>query len=313
MNSDIKRCPSCNAEELSHVEQHARYEMCRCQSCSLEFAWPMRAMSAVEYATDVDYDVFRALGESSPETVLWWGHREFIRRFHGAQSDGQHKKLLDIGCGTGAFVSYSLSHGYDAYGLDFDTASLSVAWKNPELKKRVFHGNAQAMKSSLPDFKFDVVTLFEVLEHVDDIHSFMRQIQELLSPGGIIVIYVPLGNRWSLRFNKREPADYPPNHLTRWTVKSLRVLLGRFGFSVLKEVESPVSLGLYRFISGLASQSGSVAGASPKGTPLSNGRNSRLDAVFNYAVIAKQFILSPILSFCGVAGDRILVVAKLKA
>ena len=78
---------------------------------------------------------------------------------------------------------------------------------------------------------FDLVTAFQVLEHVADPAAFLRKIRTLVAPEGFVAIGVPNWRVWSLL---REPLDRPPNHLTRWSARSLRDALTRADFEVVR-------------------------------------------------------------------------------
>jgi len=241
--------------------------------------------------------------------VLWWGHKQFLSDAHKFLPKKSFAKLLDIGCGTGAFVDFASKKGYDAYGVDFDEASVKVAWETPQLKERVFYGDTKDIRKCVGTSKFEIVTFFEVLEHVDDIHFFIGQVCDLLAPNGFIAVYVPLANRWSLKLQEREPADYPPNHLTRWTEKALKVLMKKTGFDIVKIYESPVSFGLYRLVSRVLNKKTSAAHPATVTAPVSADFGA-VSIFFDFAVRVKQILLMPILSAMGFKGDRVLLIAR---
>ena len=304
-------CPSCKGHKLDFVEHFAAYSIYRCQSCTLEFCNPMKAMSAREYETAEGYDKLRLLGESNQDSVLWWGHRQFLSSAHIFLGKNPSPRLFDIGCGTGAFVNFAIKKGYDAYGVDFDRASVDVALRTTPLKERIFHCDTKDIQKAVGSIgKFDVVTFFEVLEHVDDIHSFMDQVRSLLTANGLIALYVPLANRWSLSYQEREPADYPPNHLTRWTEKALRILMKESGFDVIKVYESPVSFGLYGLVSRTFGKRTSVADTTVAAVAPGLSATGAVSKFFNFAVKVKQIFFMPILSAIGLKGDRVLLIAK---
>jgi len=75
------------------------------------------------------------------------------------------------------------------------------------------------------------VTAFQVLEHVADPAAFLRKIRTLVAPEGFVAIGVPNWRVWSWL---REPLDRPPNHLTRWSARSLHDALTRADFEVVR-------------------------------------------------------------------------------
>jgi SAM-dependent methyltransferase len=77
--------------------------------------------------------------------------------------------------------------------------------------------------------RYDAVTLFEVVEHLEDPVGYLATTSALLGPGGLIVLSVPNRDRWPMR----EFTDYPPHHMTRWSPRAVIALLHRVGFDVL--------------------------------------------------------------------------------
>ena len=301
-------CPACKSPKISFIECSGIYTIYRCQACTIEFCEPMKSMSAQEYEKSEGYNKLRQLGSDSQESVLWWGHKQFFKDVTKLLSNVHAVKLLDIGCGTGAFVDSAIKKGYDAYGVDFDHASIQVAWKTERLKERVFNEDIQKILKRFGRSSLGIITFFEVLEHVEDIQLFMSQIRELLAPNGIIALCVPQADRWSLKFQEREPADYPPNHLTRWTGKALKMFIKATGFDILKFRESPISFGFYRFFSKNFNKKAPVANSVAVAAPTFT-ENSVVNNFFNFAMRAKQTMLAPIFSALGLRGDRILLIA----
>ena len=302
-------CPACKNRKISFIERSGTYSIYKCQSCTLEFSHPMKGMSAHEYAASEGYDRLRMLGTNSQESVLWWGHKQFFKDVPKLPAHDHAVKLLDIGCGTGAFVDLALKKGYDSYGIDFDQVSVQVAWRTEKLRGRVFHTDKQETLECFDPLSFGIITFFEVLEHVEDPPLFLSQVQELLAPNGFIALCVPQADRWSLKYHEREAADYPPHHLTRWTGKALKIFIEEAGFDILKFRESPISFGFYWLISNNLEKKTAASGR------VNVGRRDFVDSrivnlLFNFAVKAKQNMLTPFFSIMGLRGDRILVIAR---
>ena len=97
------------------------------------------------------------------------------------------KRILDIGCGVGAFVRRLREFSPQVYGFDIDRESVTTAAAEglPNL--------ALAVGEHLPypDASFDVIFLHEVLEHVDDDVATLKEARRVLAPGGRVVIFVP--------------------------------------------------------------------------------------------------------------------------
>jgi SAM-dependent methyltransferase len=138
--------------------------------------------------------------------------------------------LLDVGCGTGQFVQAACQAGYRARGLDLSGAQLEVARRRFR-GIQVHAGRLHDYARTAPPGSFDVVTAFQVLEHVADPVAFLADLRRLLRAGGYLAIGVPAWRVWR---GLRDPEDAPPNHLTRWSRRSLSRALDAGGFTVVK-------------------------------------------------------------------------------
>jgi SAM-dependent methyltransferase len=161
-----------------------------------------------------------------------WRYETFLRL-----GPGGPKTLLDIGCGEGGFMALAQRHGFVVSGLDLDERAVTYA-KTRHLLERVACARWETLHT-MGDWKeFDVITVFETLEHVASPVSLMDTVYDLLKCGGSVVITVPRLDRWPQLF---DPAvDYPPHHLTLWTAKALTTLLQERGFDRIRVIRKPL-------------------------------------------------------------------------
>lgn len=140
-------------------------------------------------------------------------------------------RLLDVGCGTGNFVAAAARRGFDAVGIDFSEKAVERGRTTYGVDlHRMTTADARAR---FGDGAFDVVTAFEVLEHMDDVRSFVDDLTALLHPGGRLIISVPNRERRPWMLNE---GDLPPHHFTRWDRRSLEGLLERHGLARIRSV-----------------------------------------------------------------------------
>lgn len=217
----MKPCPICGAATAPRfLEKYDSYEINRCPSCNVIYSDPMRNPGASWYRNSEMY----AVGKMSPG-VLGWHHDQFLKdeNFYG-------KKLLDVGCGSGFFLSHAHKKGYDISGIDFDEDDIRIARERYGIKS-VYLKSVEDIYKDPSIEKFDVVTLFEVLEHLDDPARFMRQVRHILKKGGYIALSVPNRDR---KLDFLGEGDYPPNHLTKWNKDCLSSFLENNGFEVIR-------------------------------------------------------------------------------
>jgi SAM-dependent methyltransferase len=232
------RCPVCGSGGSARVRALPGYDVLECPGCSVQFSDPMRAADASWYAGEGDYS--SALGPAAAGTLRhvygdrlapearpadWLGpnHLAFL-----AQLPGRGGRLLDVGCGEGTFLRFAARH-YDVCGIDLDERSVARAAET--LGDRVARLTLEDLAGSEPEQAFDVATMFEVLEHVEDPVGALATVHRLLRPGGRLVLSVPNRLRPG---GDDDPVDWPPNHLTRWTDAAVGRALGRTGFRVVR-------------------------------------------------------------------------------
>ena len=131
-------------------------------------------------------------------------------------------RLLDVGCSSGALLAV-------ATDLGFSVAGVEPASKAAEAAQRagfeVFSGFLH--EASYPDKTFDVVTLFEIIEHVSDPLVLIAECVRILKPGGVLVINTPNADSWTAKFMKE-----------RWEGFSLAGLGGHASFFTPRSIRS---------------------------------------------------------------------------
>lgn len=168
-------------------------------------------------------DIYTDLYEN--EESYWWSvtHRQAAlslwRRFRASSSD---RRMLDVGCGAGAFLSILQKHGR-AYGID-------SSFKACEFSKNKKNNVIQADIRRLPfrDNSFDAVFALDLIEHIEDESTLLQQIYRVCRQGGVFIMTVPAFKcLWSER-------DEYLGHKRRYTIKGLQGLLTAAGFKVIK-------------------------------------------------------------------------------
>lgn len=213
------RCPACRAGTQRELgERHAEWALYQCPGCGLQHFWPARNPGADWYEANSMY--------CARDTVVdWlaWYQEEALRRLPARRG-----RLLDVGCGNGTFVAAALAQGFDAVGIDFSCTAIEMGRKHFGIEPLYCLSIAQ-LREQFPGQLFDVVTAFEVLEHMDDVQDFLTELATVLRPGGHLVVSVPNRDRWPRMLNE---GDLPPHHFTRWNAAAMREVMGRHGLDV---------------------------------------------------------------------------------
>lgn len=222
----VTPCPVCREPLGEGLETHGVHVLRECPRCSLQLWDPPDAPGAEWYDTSDHYLAMSVVD------WLGWYHSWALARLPGVGAT-----LLDIGCADGRFVYAAAHRGIDARGIDHSGRLID------EGNRR--YGGGRLSRTSIEELVgaaqlFDIVTLFEVIEHVPDPAELLRRARGLLHPGGMLLVSTP--NRGGY---PPAPAhlDRPPHHLTRWTERALRLALSS-DYHVDELALSPPAVGI---------------------------------------------------------------------
>lgn len=202
------KCIICSSESF-FLKSVNEFDIYKCSSCALEYVNPMPSESCLKEFYSQYLDI-RAQNEVTARNAL--RNLAFIENELSIQNK---RSILDFGCGNNMFVETCRQNGFlDSYGFDqyIDAA--------PD-EKRV-------SKNSYLDQKWDVVTLWGVLEHVKSPISLMFGIKECLSEDGLIVL-TTIFTESSIPFQYK-----PPEHTLYFTKDSLEDLAESVGLTIVK-------------------------------------------------------------------------------
>ncbi len=219
---------SCGASAISLRETHDIYMLYECAACDLQFWWPFKNPGSVFYEKDNKESIVR---NANPLSMpLLPTQKRFLR-----EQPKRGGMLLDLGMGSGRFIAEAKKLGYKVSGCDFDKNAVETAKTYYGLSD-VHALSVEECVTSFPNWKFDVVTMFEILEHLDGFGS-IQKIASLMKPEGLLVVSTPWRGRWSGFFS----GDHPPEHLTRWSDKAIRLFFEKRGFHILRMDHMPAA------------------------------------------------------------------------
>jgi SAM-dependent methyltransferase len=223
-------CPLCRAVvSVGPLRTWETYALYDCAACGFGFCDPFKNPGAGYYARLEEMYPHEAQTATDPMSEEYDACLDF---FKGRNVSGQ--RLLDVGCGGGGFLKRARELGFGITGIDYNAERLAAV--RAELGADVFTGSVEDFVRARPDERFDVVTIFEVVEHLDDPGRWLDAIHSLLKPGGHFFIGLPNRERTFDPFTgpTMEWIDNPPHHLSRWTAPVLRKFASDHRFQVLE-------------------------------------------------------------------------------
>jgi SAM-dependent methyltransferase len=227
IETKITTCPVCCTEAAPDQIVLAGYRLYRCPRCSARFA-PQAFGIGVDYdrvyrGEDYRRDQVEAIKSTAPDT---WAQHATYRSFFGHVRHSPGARLLDVGCGVGRFAQAAYARGWDVTGIDVSAQAIESGRPFAPFPLRV----ATAEELVEQGERFDVVTAFEVLEHLTTPVQFLSTLQQVLLPGGQVFCTVPNWDSQVVRTSTR-PDWLPPVHLLFFTSASLKLAAERSGLS----------------------------------------------------------------------------------
>lgn len=182
-------CVLCQCLEINTVQVGARHapkvDVCRCADCGLVFLWPCPTEEELDryYA-----EFYREDYAEPPVNERYQADLDEARtRVHRLLSLlHPDTRVLEVGCGSGAFLDAVRPYVADVLGVEADAASRD--WIERRLGIPVLERVADILPGAKP---FDLVVLFHVLEHVPDPVHFLQSLGQLLRPDGRVIVEAP--------------------------------------------------------------------------------------------------------------------------
>ncbi|MDP6574941.1 MAG: class I SAM-dependent methyltransferase [Candidatus Peribacteraceae bacterium] len=242
--AQITSCYLCGSNEKSKVEGVVRdmpnLDIFECKECHLVYLSSQSHVSEGFYEESGMHDA-----QKQVDIAHWLNETETDdqRRFFSLKELITNKKLLDFGSGNGGFLKKASVITGDCFGVELEKAAREYCVSN-SLK---VYDSLEAIK----DQKFDVITMFHVLEHIADPNSLLKELYSILSEGGKLIVEVPSSKDALLSLYKSVPFSrftYWSPHLYLFTQEHLVQMGKSTGFKdvLCKQIQRyPLSNHLY--------------------------------------------------------------------
>jgi 2-polyprenyl-3-methyl-5-hydroxy-6-metoxy-1,4-benzoquinol methylase len=186
-------------------------DFCECQNCKLRFYNPLITGDEKFYNSLQKFD---------------WYYMDDKEEYQYAKKFiGPNDKVLEVGCGKGAFAKHIASKNY--IGLDLSQNAKEMAAKNGiNIENETIQDYALKHKE-----EFDVVVCFHVLEHVSDPKSFIEATLYALKKGGKLIIAVPSEDSF-IKYITNYILNMPPHHVTRWSNATFEYIASKYELDI---------------------------------------------------------------------------------
>lgn len=215
-------CPICNSNEATTYVHHRAFTILQCRLCGFRFI----DTAAPEYPTIAQY-VYDEVDIEPIDVKQPHIQRRVRDILRFKQPPG---RALDIGCGKGE-VAVALNHrGFECAGIDMKPRIISyLRTHSPQVRWRCAEVSELAGLSE----RFDVLTMYHVLEHIPNPKAALATVKALANPGALIVIEVPHVGGWGARLTGSRWHYYKIDHVNYFRVRDLRALARAVDLQVL--------------------------------------------------------------------------------
>ncbi len=207
------------------------FHICECLNCGLLYTMPRPSKEKIGayYKSDEYYSHQENKKGFVPRLYEAIKKINLKHKFRLASRDLPVGKLLDIGCGVGDFLHVAENKGWQCTGVEPSEEAREIA--RQRIKGDLLYSEDL---EQLSDQSFDLITMWHVLEHVDDLKWQVAQLQRLIKPNGRIVIAVPNYRSYDGRFYNAYWAAYDvPRHLNHFNKTVITKMFKTSGLSLV--------------------------------------------------------------------------------
>ena len=183
-----QNCPNCGQPAKTVLEYEEGW-IASCGICRLQ--WSERSQDIPETEIVLPDIYSHYLNPANLNVEAYQPYRDFFD-FVSHQFPDREIRILDVGCGNGAFMRTALARGHNVRGIEANEAL--AAYMPAEILERVSFLRAQDF--SYKDGYFDLITFWDSFEHIPDAFELLKDVEPNLSKDGIL--YLRVNNRWDI-------------------------------------------------------------------------------------------------------------------
>jgi 2-polyprenyl-3-methyl-5-hydroxy-6-metoxy-1,4-benzoquinol methylase len=238
----VQSCPICSGSSFQNFGQakdytvsHETFQLQKCKSCDFLFTTPRPKDEHLgKYYLSPDYvshtakaiTLFDKLYEASREFALNW-KLTLVKKF--LKPPTHRPTLLDYGCGTGFFLKKMNENGFNIAGVELSEIARATAERNAGIKIQ------QTIKEI--ESKFDVITLWHVLEHISNLNELIIDLKDKMNEDATLIIAVPNYQSNDAKKYGMQWAGYDvPRHLWHFEQKTMSELLAKHHLKVVETI-----------------------------------------------------------------------------
>jgi 2-polyprenyl-3-methyl-5-hydroxy-6-metoxy-1,4-benzoquinol methylase len=231
MNNKHQNCLICHSSDIALYGKYLNNGLLKCNDCGFFFA---QQIPTVEELI-AHYEGYGRNDYLSPVTIS--RYNEILDSFEPYRKTN---KLIDVGCGIGFFLDVAKQRGWDVYGTEYTDEAIKIC------REKGFTMHQGPLNTdNYPLESFDVITSFEVMEHINNPIEEVNKFNKLLRKDGLFYFTTPNFNALERMYLKEHYSVVVyPEHLSYYTKKTAQRLLENNGFKKLKMATTGFSISL---------------------------------------------------------------------
>lgn len=174
-------------ERLPYFDEMLDFQIVRCRHCGLVYTNPRLADHNVAYLLGSSDNPEEIERHGQAKAAVFVGALNEIERLQQRSGNKTGGRLLDVGCGSGHFLAAARKRGFKVCGIE--PACVSANYGVEKFGLEVIGKNI--LDVDLPAESFDVITAWDVIEHVADPQAVLERCADWLRPGGIMALRFP--------------------------------------------------------------------------------------------------------------------------
>jgi 2-polyprenyl-3-methyl-5-hydroxy-6-metoxy-1,4-benzoquinol methylase len=235
------KCLVCDGEQLNPLNGFEKHHLTKCGACGFVFCKPIPTQDELN-------EVYEGYGRNDYLSDLTI--QAYERVLDSFEPYRKTNKLIDVGCGIGYFLEVAKKRGWEVYGTEFTEEAVKMC-ESKGASMKLGPLNTKDYEAG----SFDIITSFEVVEHINNPREELSSFNKILRKGGLVYCTTPnfnaverfqLGASWNV-------LTYP-EHLSYYTPKTLKGVFKETGFKTKKVLATGVSLTRIKKSKGISDQ-----------------------------------------------------------
>ena len=230
-------CDLCGAENPRHYLTTtdrftgSAFNLYICNKCQLVYLSPRPTFTEIENLYPVNYEAYQSLGQTNSPVFSWHSRKALEKELKYIEHYRPERgRLLDLGCATGNFLLYAKDRGWKVFGIEIVEKAAQIA--RQQLRGEIITDSLD--DPILTSGSMDVITLWDVLEHLPSPRVSLNKISDLLRPDGLVFFSIPNLDSYDRKLFKSEWIGWDaPRHFNLFSKTTILRLLSESGFEVL--------------------------------------------------------------------------------